>query len=929
MCLACCCCCCCCFSAHGFGTVDQWPEFARCVSSQYPTLLHMNVGVFCMAVCSQNLSVVGVNIQLKVKMEAHAFGFNDVCTFESFQKVWKHYGYSGDLEEMRREQFARMKGMTYLDHAGTTLFPQSQIKGFSQDLAENVYGNPHSHNPSSRLTHDTVERVRYRILQHFNTCPEEYTVVFTSGSTAALKLVAESFPWRPADPTEPGSLFCYLTDNHTSVVGIRGVASQLGVPAIPVQLEEVEQTAQATSETNGAAREGNQTPHLFCYPAQSNFSGRKYPLCYVKGIQCGKLYPSTKKTGRWCVLLDAACLASCSLLDLQAHPADFVPISFYKIFGFPTGLGALLIRNDTAGILRKVYFGGGTASAYLAGQDYFVPKASVASRFEDGTISFLDIIALNHGFEALEGLTGGMNNIKLHTFGLARYTYILLSSLLHGNGLPVVQIYSDTTYDDPDAQGPIINFNVLDAKGEIIGYSQVDKLASLFNIQVRTGCFCNTGACQRHLGISDQAVKDNLQAGHECGDNVDLVNGQPTGSVRISFGYMSTFQDCQTFLKFVVDSFVQGPVRVDEERLASLRAGPPVGETAHRPPAPCCNGLPEAKMDTEGSGGVGKTPSDCVREERVPTAAAKALKSEDVSATLTNIFLYPIKSCAAVEVREWPLGQSGLLYDRSWMVVNVNGVCLSQKQEPRLCLIRPHVSLQRSELSVSAEGMDTISIPLEGGPGEQQTQQVCQSKVCGDRVQTLDCGEEVSAWLSEFLGKQCRLIRQRSQSRRDMRKGRLQGEQRASLSLVNEAPYLMINRASLQLVQDHIANRVDSGVCQQFSTEQLIDRFRANLVVSGAQPFEEDDWTRLMIGHTPFQVVGRCGRCQMIGIDQETGARSREPLQSLSACRDGKVTFGIYLLHQPSGQQSTLSVGFPIIPEVASAAADLTVHSNS
>ncbi|KAJ8333557.1 hypothetical protein SKAU_G00415650 [Synaphobranchus kaupii] len=104
-----------------------------------------------------------------------------------------------------------------------------------------------------------------------------------------------------------------------------------------------------------------------------------------------------------------------------------------------------------------------------------------------------------------------MDRIQLHTFGLARYTYILLTSLRHSNGKPLARTYCDTDYKDPSVQGAILNFNLLDSQGTFVGYSQVEKLASLFNIQLRTGCFCNIGACQFYLGITNEAVKSNLQ----------------------------------------------------------------------------------------------------------------------------------------------------------------------------------------------------------------------------------------------------------------------------------------------------------------------------------------------------------------------------------------------------------------------------------
>ncbi|MGH0135534.1 UNVERIFIED_CONTAM: hypothetical protein FKN15_023522 [Acipenser sinensis] len=970
------------------------------------------------------------------------------------------------VEVLGQKLMREPQGITYLDHAGTTLFSQSQIEGFSRDLAENVYGNPHSHNLSSRLTHDTVEHVRLRILQHFNVSPEEYTVIFTSGCTTAVKMVAESFPWRPATLEEPGSRFCYLTDNHTSIVGIRGVTSQLGVTNIAVKPDELSASTQSTESNSGPSFE--ETPHLFSYPAQSNFSGTKYPLRWIHQIQTRKLYPSHGTAGRWFVLLDAACFVGCSPLDLQAYPADFVPISFYKIFGFPTGLGALLVRNDSSSIMRKNYFGGGTAAAYLVGEHFFVSRTSISSRFEDGTIPFLDIIALNHGFHALERLTKGMKNIRLHTFGLARYTYMILSTLQHANGKPVACIYSDTEFCDPSTQGAIINFNMLDNNGDIIGYSQVDKLASLYNIQVRTGCFCNTGACQHHLGLSNEEMKRNLQAGHVCGDNIDIIEGRPTGSVRVSFGYMSTFEDTQTFLKFIIDSFVRAPARLDECRLARLREIA-AAETSE-PPIPQSGQLgPEPNLEDRDpihGADLKKPEFDSVTNGHFD-AGIQSMKSVDVAGTLTNIFLYPIKSCAAFEVflvffssslfemllcqtyivegtshkgsvastqstlegkhmkkslglddwerlaevartfrvsvqeaidtalrsviqkvsqtatilktlkqevadiassmrpltarqditradlrqqkdeinqcnaciddihdgavqivavtsdwwgfqkelkaippstffsrkfhnavslitppqvKHWPIGSKGLLHDRTWMVVNLNNVCLSQKQEPRLCLIQPQIDLERNTLTIGAEGMSTVTIPVESGDGEQQTRTLCQSKVCGDRVKTFDCGDEVADWISKFLGRHCRLIRQSSDFTRDVKKRHLQGQAwvSASLSLVNEAQYLMVNRTSILHLQEEIQKKNDASTLQ-FNTEQLIGRFRANLVVCGTQPFEEDGWTELKIGHTSFQVVGQCGRCQMIGIDQDTGTRSKEPLQTLSACRRGKV----------------------------------------
>ncbi|XP_071064744.1 molybdenum cofactor sulfurase isoform X2 [Dasypus novemcinctus] len=659
-----------------------------------------------------------------------------------------------------------------------------------------------------------------------------------------------------------------------------------------------------------------------CATAQSNFSGARYPLGWVEEIQSGRLCPASAP-GRWSVLLDAAAYVSTSPLDLSAHPADFVPVSFYKIFGFPTGLGALLVNNRVAPHLRKTYFGGGTAQAYLAGEDFYVPRQQVAERFEDGTISFLDVIALKHGFDALERLTGGMENIMWHTFTLAQYTYTALSSLRYPNGAPVVRIYSDSEFSSPEVQGPVINFNVLDDSGNIIGYSQVDKMASLYNIQVRTGCFCNTGACQRHLGISDEMVKKHLQAGHVCGDDVDLIDGQPTGSVRISFGYMSTLEDAQAFLRFIIATRLRPSGGQLLPQTSAKEAGSPPAEGKSRTASAVMDGCglsPEEDAVTEATvNAVGLHPPlwEADGAPQTPSEKNAGVVDGDLGPHfVTNLFLYPIKSCAAFEVTRWPLGNQGLLYDRCWMVVNQNGICLSQKQEPRLCLIQPFIDLQQRIMVIKAPGMESIEVPLEDNSEQAQ---ICQSKVCADRVNTYDCGEKISSWLSEFFGRQCHLIKQSSDFQRNAKKKHGKDQSSGStaiLSLVNEAQYLLINRSSVLQLQQQLSTSNENGKEELFPMRDLISRFRANIITNGTRPFEEENWDEISIGSLHFQVLGPCHRCQMICIDQQTGQRNQDVFQKLSESRERKVNFGVYLMHTALDLSSPrfLCVGSQVLP---------------
>ncbi|XP_030235356.1 molybdenum cofactor sulfurase-like [Gadus morhua] len=164
--------------------------------------------------------------------------------------------------------------------------------------------------------------------------------------------------------------------------------------------------------------------------------------------------------------------------------------------------------------------------------------------------------------------------------------------------------------------------------------------------------------------------------------------------------------------------------------------------------------------------------------------------------------------------------------------------------------------------------------------------------------------------------RRCRLclIRQSPDSIRGGQKRLNTAASTAVLSLVNEAQYLLINQASVDLIQEQIRSRQESSEDgQPLERQDLISRFRANLVAAGVEPFEEGSWSQLIIGNAQFLVGGRCGRCQMICVDQDTGAKSKAPLLALSACRSGKLTFGVYLSRQVQGDSPsarTLSVGY-------------------
>ncbi|KAG5864065.1 hypothetical protein JTB14_012991 [Gonioctena quinquepunctata] len=623
-------------------------------------------------------------------------------------------------------------GTTYLDHAGATLYSEKQMRNICRDLETSIYANPHSLHSSSKSTEDTVDVIRYKILQHFNTTNEEFSVVFTSGTTNALKIIAECFDYGKTSGT-----LAHLEDNHTSVLGMRNFAKN----SVEVKVEKAFEIM--SKHVDVPCTENKTTNNIFVYPAESNFSGTKYPLEWIGRVRNGVLNELVDtKSRNWYVVLDAPGYVATSNLDLSKYMPDFVTVSFYKMFGYPTGLGALLVRKTSEKLLKKIYFGGGAVSMVLSSQNVMVPRNTFHERFEDGTLPFLSIVSVKHGFDTIKRVGLNFDTISKHTFSLAQYVYRHFLTLHHSNGNPAVLLYHDTTFEDPIFQGGKINFTLLRENGDHIGYSEVLQMANLHGIHLRTGCHCNPGACQRFLKLKPCDVLKNFNMGHVCGDQNDLIDGHPTGTVRISFGYMSTKEDCDALLKMIDSCFVSQPI---------MRRMPPNWN----------------HLQKRFHGLFHNNKQLVTQENTKPTYKATEImkhisnQPKNVRGTLEQVFVYPIKSCGAFQVSEsWILTPKGLKYDREWMIVNSMGVCLAQKQNRKLCLIKPVIDLKRKTLELHCKGQPNIEVDLEHSSNMKEAY-LCQSKVCGNRVTGWDCGDEISDWLSETLDMPgLRLLRQ-------------------------------------------------------------------------------------------------------------------------------------------------------------------------
>lgn len=461
--------------------------------------------------------------------------------FWSDYEEW--YGYNGLLDEIRDNDMDHLNGSIYLDYTGSALYRTSQINDIFELYRHNLFANPHSLSPASSYTTELVEGARDLVLNFLGTTSSKYTVIFTASATASLRLLAESFPW-----TED-SLYLYTRDNHNSVLGIRRWASHWGAKFKTVD----EKDLQASGRKIQGSR-ADVVNHLFAFPAEENFAGKKYPLEWIRKFQetdFGDRF--TQKKGKWYVLLDAAAFVATNKLNLDKYPADFVVMSFYKIFGFPN-LGALVVKNDLVPNLRKMGFSGGTVVMATCGKDFALLQPRGCSRFEDGTIPFLSIIALHEGLKKLNEI--GIENISRHTWCVARELFLRLNMIRHSNGRPVVRIYGSHTRNDYRLQGPIVTVNFLNNKGGYIGYNEVMLNAAKEKINIRVGCFCNPGACTRANNLNDDQVEEYYNNKTSCHDSIDIIDGIPLGAVRISLGAYTTMEDIEQFTHFVETYFV-------------------------------------------------------------------------------------------------------------------------------------------------------------------------------------------------------------------------------------------------------------------------------------------------------------------------------------------------------------------------------------
>ncbi|MBU9384282.1 MOSC domain-containing protein [Burkholderia gladioli] len=287
--------------------------------------------------------------------------------------------------------------------------------------------------------------------------------------------------------------------------------------------------------------------------------------------------------------------------------------------------------------------------------------------------------------------------------------------------------------------------------------------------------------------------------------------------------------------------------------------------------------------------------------------------------TLSELFVYPIKSCAGISLTRATLLESGLEYDRTWLIVEPSGSMITQRTHPRLALVK--IAIGETELLIEAPGMPPLRTPLDARAlGDAPRLSVTVWK---DSMEALDTGEATARWFSAFLGLTVRLVRFAPEVRREVTR-KWTGELSTHTQFADGFPVMVIGQASLDDLNARLGQR---GV-----PAMPMNRFRPNLVISGLDAYEEDYVEHLDIeaasGPIRLRLVKLCTRCPVPDVDQALGGPNpqhpHEPLDTMSGYRanerfDGQLTFGkhgVLVVADSGAGPRVLEVGQPLEAEI-------------
>lgn len=460
------------------------------------------------------------------------------------------YAETRSLDELRAREYGRLDATqsTYLDYTGGGLYAQSQLRDHLALLQSHVFGNPHSTNPTSLAMTELVESARRAVLDFFHADPADYTAIFTANCSGALRLVGEAYPF------DKERSYALTWDNHNSVNGIREHARRKGatVRYLPFATRELRLDPDQVLATLRTL-----PPGLLAFPAQSNFSGVQHSLALV----------AAAKALGWDVLLDCAAFVPTNMLDLRIVQPDFVPLSFYKMFGYPTGVGALIARRSTLARLQRPWFAGGTISIVsVQGEGWHYLNSGEAG-YEDGTVNYLSLPGVEIGLKHLADV--GIEKIHARVMALTGWLLDAMAESTHANGAPLFRIHGPVGIEN---RGATIAFLMLDAHGSSYDYQRIEADAGMAGISLRTGCFCNPGT-----GEFANALPGEMMApffGREEAVTFRQMyeearhHGKESSSLRVSLGIASNFADAWCFMEWARTLRNVDATTFNEQRIA-------------------------------------------------------------------------------------------------------------------------------------------------------------------------------------------------------------------------------------------------------------------------------------------------------------------------------------------------------------------------
>lgn len=281
-----------------------------------------------------------------------------------------------------------------------------------------------------------------------------------------------------------------------------------------------------------------------------------------------------------------------------------------------------------------------------------------------------------------------------------------------------------------------------------------------------------------------------------------------------------------------------------------------------------------------------------------------------MSISISGLYIYPIKSCGGIALDRSPVGMAGLHNDRRWMVVDANGVFLSQRSHPAMARVR--TDLRDGYLLVTAPGQPRLDIPVDVVEDDDSVR--TRVMVWRDEVDAVDEGDLAAQWFGALLGTPCRLVKVHPQSHRLASTTRIENwlarhpvaegfPRHHVFAFADGYPILVANEASLAELNQKLAAAGQAPVG--------MDRFRPNVVLSEFGAYDEDYTVLVTVGEVRLALVKPCVRCEIPNTDQLTGARANEPMATLGTFRsqpEGGVTFGMNaIVSAPPG--AVLNVG--------------------